>query len=88
MNLKKLIGSFDNEKGGWSARKLSAFDAVVMANVTTIFGLWMTYLLKDAELIKFLASVWLLFAATCLGIVTVEQLIKLKNGTTKNENDV
>jgi hypothetical protein len=30
---------------------------------------------------------WLLFALLCLGIVTIEQIINLRNGSTKNKEN-
>jgi hypothetical protein len=70
-----LISSFDAHTLGFSARKLSAFAGVVMAIVVTL------KLPKDAYLHAIYA--WQTFALLCLGIVTIEQIIRLKNGGDK-----
>ena len=85
--MKKLftwIGkSFSSDKDGGSARKLSAFYAVVlMAGFITIKK-------ADANNSLYMLIAWLIFAAVCLGMVTAQQLIELKNGnpTKKDENN-
>lgn len=68
-----LINSFDNKNDGFSARKLSAFVAVII-------GVYITrYLIPSTEQINALYA-WLAFALLCLGIVTIEQILKFKNG--------
>ena len=67
-----LIASFTTEKDGYSARKLSAFAAVVVAIYITI------KLIPIAAQIDALYA-WLAFGLLCLGIVTIEQIINLKN---------
>lgn len=67
----KILDSFKNIKGNYSARKLSAFVAVVTSIYIT------------AKLIPATAQIdalyaWLVFAAVCMGIVTVEQIVNLK----------
>lgn len=73
---KKLIASFDNHTHGLSARKLTAFFAVMVGAYITKYKLP-----QEAQLHALYA--WLILALLCLGIVTAEQIIKLKNG--KNE---
>ncbi len=76
--LKKLIASFDNTTDGFSARKMSAFVAIVTAIVTTFkFG--------NPESIELMLLIWLGFALLCLGIITVEQIIKFKYGNTPQQ---
>jgi hypothetical protein len=70
--LTNLVASFTTDTLGFSARKLSAFAGVVMAIVVTL------KLPKDAYLHAIYA--WQTFALLCLGIVTIEQIIRLKNG--------
>jgi hypothetical protein len=72
--IKKLWSSFDNSPGGFSARKLSAFVAVVVVSAK------ISYQFTTAENLVEVLIVWLTFAAVCLGLVTGEQLIKLRNG--------
>ena len=67
-----LIASFTTEKDGYSARKLSAFAAVVVAIYITV------KLIPIAAQIDALYA-WLAFGLLCLGIVTIEQIINLKN---------
>lgn len=70
--ISKLIKSFDTEKGGFSARKLSAFAGVSTSVYITVI------LLPLSQQINALYA-WLIFALLCLGIVTASQLIELKN---------
>lgn len=75
MNLyQKLIKSFDNEPGGFSARKASAFVAVVAASLP------MTYKYTDSDNLADIILIWLGFALLCLGIVTAEQIVKIRQG--------
>jgi hypothetical protein len=76
----KILASFKNIKGNYSARKLSAFVAVVTAIYIT------------ARLIPATAQIdalyaWLIFAAVCMGIVTVEQIVNLRSGPTQGPSD-
>ena len=74
MNLiNKLIASFDNSKDGFSARKLTAF------SLMTCIG-YIHYKFIDKEnaieaIIIDLCGTFLL-----LGLITVDQIIQLKNG--------
>jgi hypothetical protein len=75
---QKLIHSFDNEPQGFSARKLSAFIAVVMAIYATVHYV-------DTTTVINALMVWLTFALLCLGIITAEQVLRFKGGETKEE---
>lgn len=70
---EKLIKSFDNSKDGFSGRKLSAFAGVFVASIITFKYIEPQYLIEAL-------MVWLCFSLLCLGIVTIEQIVKLKNG--------
>ena len=70
--INDLINSFTTDKLGFSARKLSAFAAVIVAIYVTV------KLIPIAAQIDALYA-WLAFGLLCLGIVTVEQIINLKN---------
>lgn len=72
--INNLIKSFTTDSEGFSARKLSAFAAVMTAIYVTAKEIPVT------DQINALYA-WLFFAAVCLGIVTAEQIIKLKNGS-------
>lgn len=70
--LKNLIDSFTTSKSGFSGRKLSAFASIIIAYVLSL------KYCTEKEVVE-LVIVWLSFASICLGIVTIEQIIKLKN---------
>jgi len=81
--LERLLKSFDTSNGGFSARKLSAFAGVSVGVIITFKYIEPQYLIEAL-------IVWLCFALLCLGIVTMEQVIKLKNGgisTKENETN-
>jgi hypothetical protein len=65
----KLVASFDNSPEGFSARKLSAFTAVMVALVAT-------FRFADEKVIIHTLMVWLTFALLCMGIITAEQVLK------------
>ena len=68
-----LFDSFKNNTLGYSGRKLSA-----LAGVLT--GIYITVkLLPITDQLQALYT-WLLFALLCLGIVTLQNVIELKNG--------
>ena len=70
------LRSFDNNpNSGFSARKLSAFISVMIAFYITIHYC-------STDVLVEVIYVWLLFALLCLGIITIEQIIKLKSGNT------
>lgn len=69
----RLIQSFDNTQAGYSARKLSAFAGVCIS-------LWITFKITTEGTLVEVLLIWLLFALLCLGIVTVEQVIRFKEG--------
>lgn len=72
----KLISSFDvTTKGGFSARKLSAFAGIIIS-------LFITYKHVDQTTLSTILLIWLGFVSICLGLVTFEQLMKLKNNDT------
>jgi hypothetical protein len=71
--IKKIVSSFDNKQNeGFSARKLTAFFSIGMGAYITICKLP-----ADAQLHALYA--WQVLCLLCLGIVTFEQIIKLKN---------
>ena len=77
--ITKIIHSFDNSKDGFSARKLTAF--TLTACVVYMHARWVEHDNVAEVLIIDLSTVLLL-----LGIVTAEQIIRLKNGN-KSENE-
>lgn len=72
-----LIKSFTTDSEGFSARKLSAFVGVMTAIYVTA-----KEIPQEAQIHALYA--WLCFALICLGIVTVEQIIRFKNGPESN----
>jgi hypothetical protein len=79
--ITNLVRSLDNiQHQGYSARKLTALFGVLMGAYIT------KYHLPEAD--QFYALIcWLLLALLCLGIVTFEQIIKLKNGSDEKHSD-
>lgn len=75
--MEKILASFDNSNDGFSARKLSAFVGVTVSIVAT-------FRFVDTTTIIEALMVWLCFALLCLGIITAEQVIRLRN---KGNND-
>lgn len=69
---KNIFASLDNHNLGYSGRKLTAVFAILM-------GAYITYTLPLEVRLHALYS-WQILALLCLGIVTVEQIIKFKNG--------
>ena len=74
--IEKILSSFDTEKVGYSGRKLTAFYSMIAAT-------YLTYLIPATERLYALVF-WQLLALLCLGIVTFEQIIKLKNDGQNN----
>lgn len=74
-----LIGSLDNKQNsGFSGRKLTGLFSVLIAACVT-------YVLPVDAKLHALYS-WQLLALLCLGIVTVEQIIKFKTGNNPPES--
>lgn len=73
---RKLINSGDNsnKENTFSARKLSAF-----VGVTT--GVVLSYLNCTPENLEYILTAWLVFALLCLSVVTIQEVIALKNGS-------
>lgn len=70
--INKLSSSLDTTSNGFSGRKLTALASIIIAA-------YVTYQLPaDAKLYALYS--WQALALLCLGIVTIEQVIKLKNG--------
>jgi hypothetical protein len=70
--IKKLSNSLDTTSSGFSGRKLTALASIIIAA-------YVTYQLPaDAKLYALYS--WQTLALLCLGIVTIEQIVKLKNG--------
>jgi hypothetical protein len=82
-NLKKYIGSmFDNHSVGASMRKILAFTTGV------VFAAWLHYNYVDnTNAFEFLVAD-LACALLCLGIITMEQVIKFKHGSKENQEKV
>jgi hypothetical protein len=74
---KNIFASLDNHNLGYSGRKLTALFAILM-------GACVTYTLPLEVRLHALYS-WQMLALLCLGIITVEQIIKLKNSNDKPE---
>lgn len=81
--LKWIRSSWDTvTHGGASARKLSAFYAVVfIAGPCSIAK-------TNEENLIYVVAIWLIFALVTLGMVTIPELIALKNGIPLNKKDI
>lgn len=85
----KLLRSFDNTSDGYSARKLSAFVGVATA-------IYITHQHVNESNLEEILNTWLIFVGFMLGVVTVEQFLRFKEGgksapppaTTKTESEV
>lgn len=75
--LHNVLNSFNTEKVGYSARKLSGFTGVVVAIYITVFNV------KADNSLYFLQS-WQVFILICLGLVSAESIIKLFIETKSN----
>lgn len=71
---KNYFLSFNGKEEGFLRRKLMAFAGVWTAAAIS----WKTVILKP-ETGTYIITIWLLFALVCVGLVTIEQIIKLKN---------
>lgn len=76
--LKKLESTLDTNTKGYSARKLSALFAIV------VMGSVITWRYVDTSNAEGMLIIWLTFASFCLGMVTIQNIINLRNGTTTN----
>ena len=84
---KGVIGSLDNKKNsGFSARKISVL--VIMVCIIFIHLSWLkhAFLREDYEYIIEILTIDSLFVLLLLGIVTMEQITKLKGGSTTQVN--
>jgi len=83
---KNLLGSLDNKKNsGFSARKLTAFIGVACYVLIHLSWLKHAFLKEDYEYMIELVVVDALFILLSLGIVTLEQISRLKEGNRGNE---
>jgi hypothetical protein len=76
-------GSLDNQPGGASSKKLSAFWALVVLASTTQFT-WLVWAFThdDWKLLEWVLTADLIFAGTALGINSIE---KIKGKTTPSD---
>lgn len=75
--ISRVLASLDTYAGGMSARKLAAFTGVVIVSVG------ITYKYTDASNLVQVLLIWLTFSLLCLGIVTVDQVIRFREGNTQ-----
>lgn len=75
--ITNILNSFKNNSLGYSGRKMSALAGVLTAIYITV------RLLPINDQLHAL-YVWLLFSLLCMGIVTIQNVIELKNGTSKS----
>jgi len=77
--INDILASFKANKEGYAARKLSAFVAVVTAIV-------LSFEYTDVTVVTSIVSIWLIFALLLLGIVTFQEVLQLKNGTSSSSS--
>ena len=80
--IQKLESTFDTTTKGYSSRKLSAFYAIV------VMGGLLTWKYGDENNAVEMLTAWLIFGLLCLGIITVQNIINFKTGTTTDTNSV
>lgn len=71
--ITKIFASLDNHSIGYSGRKLTALFSILMGAYITAYKL-------PTEAYLHALYAWQMLCVLCLGIVTAEQIIKLKNG--------
>ena len=79
--ITKLFASLDTHSIGYSGRKLTALFSILM-------GAYITYDKLPSEAYLHALYAWQMLCVLCLGIVTAEQIIKLKNGTEEPKTDI
>ena len=79
-NINKLVNSFDTKNDGFSGRKLSAFVGIIACVV-------LSYKYTSSDNLEGVLTIWLVFVAVCLGLVTAEQIMNLKNGNQQPNAD-
>lgn len=72
--ISKLINSLDTTNTGFSGRKLSALFGILTC-------IAITFKYTNPDNLEGVLTIWLLFIAACLGMITAEQIISYKNGT-------
>jgi len=72
------INSFNNDKGGFSARKEAAFGAWLMA-------IYVTYKWTDKDNLESILTLWLLYSLLCLGIITMQQIAEVRSGKSEKK---
>jgi hypothetical protein len=70
--VQDIYNSFFTNEKGFSSRKLTAFVGIMTA-------VYSTHRFVDSKVVVEVITVWLLFSLLCLGIVTMEHIIKFKN---------
>ena len=80
----KLIGSLDTHPGGFSGRKMTALFIMVLAAKAHMEWLEYANSSKDYSLFTEVLIIDFAMVLLCLGIVTIEQIIKFK---TENKNE-
>lgn len=77
--IENILKSFSTEKGGYAARKLTAFSLMVCVA-------YIHYYLVDSTIAVEVLIVDLSAVLLCLGLVTASNIIELKNGSKTKEN--
>jgi hypothetical protein len=75
--LEKLVKSFDNQPGGFSSRKLSAFVIIVCVIIAHIK--WISF--GDFSQLETILTIDYTFISTMLGLTTYQAIQNKKNET-------
>jgi hypothetical protein len=79
---KKLFGSLDTTQFGWSGRKLTALNLVILISASHVMFFWA---LKEKQewaqkIFVHILVIDLIAVSLMLGLVTFEQILKFKSG--------
>ena len=78
---EKLLGSLDNKNdSGFSARKLTSLMTMILITMVHISWLKHAFINEDFEYLTEVLIIDELFVLLLLGIITLEQISKFKNG--------
>lgn len=73
-----LVSPFDNHSTGMSMRKVGAAFAISVAAK-------LSFLHTNSSTLSTIISIWLIYSALCLTLITGAQIIELKNGISNKE---
>jgi hypothetical protein len=78
--IKNLVDSLHNERSGFSGRKLTALAIIIMFGSSHESWLESARATGNYSLFQEILIIDFCMIAICLGLITMESIIKLKNG--------